>query len=209
MVMKKSGGEYTDIEGIVKRFETLTATHRDLTGILGKKEAHLGQMKNDAITYEKNQNTEIMKLNNQIAKLNTQFEEIDNKKTKLKAEEEETSTKQLSKITQLSKILMAINQLETFCVNRNKKNDESNAEKQKKGKTTSKGLNYETKTSYKKHDKNADFYPDWQQGTFNNYSERTMYAEKQLETIGQYLQDFGSVIKDLEIDKNATKIAQK
>jgi hypothetical protein len=64
MVMKKSGGEYTDIEAIVKRFETLTATFRDLSSILSKKEAHLSQMKNDAITYEKNQNTEIMKLNN-------------------------------------------------------------------------------------------------------------------------------------------------
>lgn len=137
-----------------------------------------------------------MKLNNQIAKLNTQFEEIDSKKTKLKAEEEETSTKQLSKITQLSKILMAINQLETFCVNRNKKADENNADK--KGKTATKGLNYETKTSYKKHEPKADDYPDWKAGTFNNYQERTMYAEKQLETIGQYLQDFGSVIRDLE-----------
>jgi hypothetical protein len=31
MVMIKSGGEYTAIEEIVKRFETLTATHKELT----------------------------------------------------------------------------------------------------------------------------------------------------------------------------------
>ncbi len=31
MVMNKSGGEYTAIEEIVKRFETLTATHKELT----------------------------------------------------------------------------------------------------------------------------------------------------------------------------------
>jgi len=49
---------------------------------------------------------------------------------------------------------MAINQLETFCVNRNKKSDDANADK--KGKTTSKGLNYETKASYKKYDPKAD-----------------------------------------------------
>jgi hypothetical protein len=52
-------------------------------------------------------------------------------------------------------------------VNRNKKTDEGNAEK--KGKTGSKGLNYETKLSYKKHDPKADQYPDWKANTFNNY----------------------------------------
>lgn len=64
MVKEKSGGEYSDIEAIVKRYDTLTATYKDLTSILNKKEADLSQMKNNAITYEKTQNTEIMKLNN-------------------------------------------------------------------------------------------------------------------------------------------------
>ena len=112
--MKKSGGEYTEIDAIVKRFDTLSSTQNRLEKTLADKEIDLSVMKNDMITFEKQQNTQIMKLNNEIAKLNTQFEEIDNKKTKLKADEEETSSKQLSKITQLSKILMAIHQLEDF-----------------------------------------------------------------------------------------------
>jgi len=70
-VMNKSGGEYSAIEEIVKRFETLNATHKELSEIQFKKEAQLTQMKNDAGFNEKTQNNEIMKLNNQIAKLNT------------------------------------------------------------------------------------------------------------------------------------------
>jgi len=47
-VMNKSGGEYNAIEEIVKRFETLNTTHKELTAIQQKKEAQLTQMKNEA-----------------------------------------------------------------------------------------------------------------------------------------------------------------
>lgn len=186
--MKKSGGEYTEIDAIVKRFDTLSSTQNRLEKTLADKEMDLSVMKNDMITFEKQQNTQIMKLNNEIAKLNTQFEEIDNKKTKLKADEEETSSKQLSKITQLSKILMAIHQLEDFCRKKN-----NNKEGGQKGKL---GLNYETEQFYQ----HKDTHPDVKNKTFNNYTERTAFAQKQMETIGQYLKDFGSVIHELEKD---------
>ena len=64
-----------------------------------------------------------MNLNNQISRLNGTLEDINNRRDKMKAEEEETQSRQLNKISQLSKILMAINCLEKICIYRGKSKD--------------------------------------------------------------------------------------
>lgn len=65
--MRKSGGEYGEIDAIVRRFNTLTSTHERLEKTLATKDSELTKMKSDMTSFEKQQNTEIMKLNNQIA----------------------------------------------------------------------------------------------------------------------------------------------
>ena len=114
-VREANSDEYAEISDILSRYTTLTKAHKDLNEDLDNKEFNLADMKSKVVQYEKSMNTEIMKLNNNIAKLNTEFEKIDEKKQKIKTDEEETSSKQLFKITQLSRILMAINNLEQFC----------------------------------------------------------------------------------------------
>jgi len=52
-------------------------------------------------------------------------------------------------------------------------------------------LHYETKNDYKDH-KDVECV---KKGHFNHYLERKNYAMDQLKTIGQYVQDFGSIIK--------------
>jgi len=74
------------------------------------------------LKYEKDMDTKIMQLNNNIAGLNQQHEEIEMTKSKLKNEEEETSSKQLAKISELSRIFMAIHNLEQVCHDRKKGN---------------------------------------------------------------------------------------
>ena len=65
--------------------------------------------------------TEIMQLNNEIAQLQQSFEKIEDEKNKLKSEAEETSSKKLSKVSDLARILMAIDNLENRCLNRKEK----------------------------------------------------------------------------------------
>lgn len=60
----------------------------------------------------------IMNLNNEITQLNTNLEQIDNEKSQLKSEEEESSSKHLAKMSELSKIFMAINNLQDVCIKR-------------------------------------------------------------------------------------------
>lgn len=82
----------------------------------------LENKKAEVTRYEKEMDTKIIQLNNQIANLNKKFEDIDIKKSKLKNEEEETSSKQLAKISELSRIFMAVENLEQVCNNRKKGN---------------------------------------------------------------------------------------
>lgn len=144
-------------------------------------------MKMEAIQYEKSMNTAIMKLNNNIAKLNTEFEKIDEKKSKIKNEEEETSSKQLSKITQLSRILMAIDNLERFCQMRKDKDAKGGHQ-----------LNYVTKQLYPEHAKLDCVDKEH----FNHYNERKTFAMDQLTIIGQYLFDFGAILKEINAERD-------
>ena len=52
----------------------LTDNHSKLKNDLDVKEKALAEIKNEVVNYEKDKNTEIMKLNNDIAQLNTKFE---------------------------------------------------------------------------------------------------------------------------------------
>lgn len=150
------------------------------------KESTLADIKNRVVKYEKDMNTEIMKLNNNIAQLNTKFEKIDEQKQKIKTDEEETSTKQLQKITQLSRILMAVNNLERFCQSRRDKDGKQSI------------LHYMTKQGYPEH-MNVECV---KKEHFNHYIERKNYAMDQLKTIGQYVKDFGQIIQKFpELDK--------
>lgn len=64
---------------------------------------------------------DIMSLNNDITNLKQQFERIEDQKNSLKNEAEETSSKKLSKISELARILMAIDSMENRCLNRKAK----------------------------------------------------------------------------------------
>jgi hypothetical protein len=63
--------------------------------------------------------TDIMSLNVDITNLKQQYESIEDEKNQLRNEATETSSKKLNKISDLAKILMAIDSMENRCLNRN------------------------------------------------------------------------------------------
>lgn len=65
--------------------------------------------------------TEIMSLNNDITNLKQKYEGIEDQKNQHKSEAEENSSKKLNKISDLAKILMAIDSIENRCFNRKQK----------------------------------------------------------------------------------------
>ena len=60
---------------------------------LGNLEDELKNKREEVSKYEKDMETQIMTLNNDIAKLTTQNEHVENEKQKLASQEEETSAK--------------------------------------------------------------------------------------------------------------------
>ena len=72
-------------------------------------------MKSDFAKYKQETRTQTTQLSNEIAQLKQESENIDDEKNRLKSQEQENSQKQSQKITELGKILMAIDHLEGFC----------------------------------------------------------------------------------------------
>lgn len=142
-------------------------------------EKELDELKKTVTDYEKNMKTEIMQLNNDIAQLQQRFESIEDQKNKLKSEAEETSSKKLSKVSELARILMAIDNLETRCLNRKEKSV----------------LRYQVNLEDPKN--------------FNLFNQRSVYAKAQLTFIQQYLEDFTAIIKNVLEKKEEVRIEIK
>lgn len=143
-------------------------------------ERELDELKNTVTKYEKDMKTEIMQLNNDIATLQQKYESIDDQKNKLKSEAEETSSKKLGKVSDLARILMAIDNLENRCLNRKEKS----------------GLKYPIV--------GLD-----DPKNFNLFKERSVYAKEQLRFIEQYLLDFKTIVSNIMERNQDIKVAIK
>lgn len=108
-----------------------------------------------------------MQLNNEIANLKKKSELIDDEKNKLKNLEQENSTQQFEKITQLSRILMAIDHLEGFCKYKKLQFDRGD---------TVVGLNYDAVNMQNDKNKKENFEEIINKAQFNSYSDRTEVA---------------------------------
>ena len=140
------------------------------------------KMKRDSVNkYEKDMETSIMTANNDIAKLTTENEKVENEKQKLANQEEETSIKARGRISELSRLFMAIDNLDDLC------------SKKEEGSTTL--LSYQT----------TKFFPGLPECTdFESYIKRKPLAEKQLQVIGRYLKDYKYIID--QFDKNKPSV---
>ncbi len=110
--------EYQELQDILARYKTLKSSNTKLSTTLQSLEKDLDELKNSVTQYEKDKKFEIMQLNNNIANLQQKFEAVEDQKNKLKSEAEESSSKKLNKISDLARILMAVDNLENRCLNR-------------------------------------------------------------------------------------------
>jgi len=182
-VRNNNSDQYSSISMIIDRHETLSRLQKRLQEELNEKETKLKTMKSDFAKYETKMNNDQMTLNNTLAQLKIKSENIDDEKNKLKSQEQENSSAQFEKITQLSKILMAIDHLEGFC--KYKKLQYNRADNVQ-------GLNYDAINLQNDEVRKADFRAI-SQTYFDSYHDRTEYAKSQIQIIGQYLKDFAQV----------------
>ena len=170
-VRDRNPDEYQELSDILSRYQTLKRSNKNLTAKMQSLEKELDDLKNAVTKYEKDMKTEIMQLNNEIATLQQNFEKIEDQKNKLKSEAEETSSKKLSKVSDLARILMAIDNLENRCLNRKDKS----------------ALKYPLQQYVGLDDPK----------NFNLFKHRAIYAKAQLTFIAQYLNDFKTIVKNI------------
>lgn len=114
-VRSNNSDQYGSITAIIDRHKTLQELQSKLKDELQRKETDLNNKRTELVKYENQMNTNTMQLNNEIANLKKSCEEYDDEKNKLKSLEQENSSQALERITQLSRILMAIDHLEGYC----------------------------------------------------------------------------------------------
>jgi predicted nucleic acid-binding Zn-ribbon protein len=66
-VRDRNPDEYQELQDILSRYETLKRSNTSLTQNMKRLEKELEDLKNTVAKYEKDMNTEIMQLNNDIA----------------------------------------------------------------------------------------------------------------------------------------------
>jgi predicted nucleic acid-binding Zn-ribbon protein len=76
-VRDRNPDEYQELQDILSRYETLKRSNTSLTQNMKRLEKDLEDLKNTVAKYEKDMNTEIMQLNNDIAQLQQRFESIE------------------------------------------------------------------------------------------------------------------------------------
>ena len=171
-VREKNSDEYQEIGDILARYKVLMETQNSLKDKLENLDNDLKGKRDDVNKYEKDMETQIMTLNNDIAKLTTENEKVETEKQKLASQEEETSVKAQNKISELSRLFMAIDNLDNLCQPNKEQNNSS-------------VLNYQTRKWFSGLTECTDF---------ESYIKRKPLAEKQLQVIGRYLKDYKYII---------------
>lgn len=118
MVQEANPDEYEDVQKITTRYYTLHDQQELLESTVNARDEELSEIKKNIAEYEKEMETKLLGLNVENGHLSNQFNNIDKAKTQLKMQEEESSSKKLSKQRELSMILMAIDNLAETCENR-------------------------------------------------------------------------------------------
>lgn len=129
-----------------------------------------------------------MSLNNTIAKLKLDQEALDDERNKIKSSNSENSKSQMEKITQLARILMAIDHLEGFCKYKKLQYNKNDP-------VATGLLGYDAIRMQQDEDRKKDFMEIM--NSFDSYTDRVQYALDQLTIIGRYIQDFETIIREI------------
>jgi hypothetical protein len=129
-----------------------------------------------------------MSLNNTIAKLKLDQEALDDERNKIKSSNSENSKSQMEKITQLARILMAIDHLEGFCKYKKLQYNKNDP-------VATGLLGYDAIRMQQDEDRKKDFMEIM--NSFDSYTDRIQYALDQLTIIGHYISDFEKIISKI------------
>ena len=166
-VKSQYSDEFTEITDILNRYETLKKTNKELVEENQTLQEELDRITEEASIYEKEKGNEILGMNNSIATLQKSLDRIEDEKNRKQRAVEDTLKNSHVQTQQLSKLLIAVNNLYWMC-----KKDRKPL-----------GLRYENE--------GTDIDP------FGNTKEAITKAMDQLKIIGKFMSSYNIIFSKL------------
>merc|ERR1712137_620429 len=114
-MVKDSSDEHSEIQDLVTRYETLETANKDLMGFQTTSEQGIEDLRNEYLTYQKEQEMEMLAMTNRIAALSAERDEVMRQRQEIEHEVEE-ATKEDAKVSlHFGQILMSVDNLYLRC----------------------------------------------------------------------------------------------
>lgn len=178
-VKEKNPDQYETVEKIIDRYDTLTKEENKLKEDVKARQTELNGLKVELVKIEKEYDSQIMSLGNEISKLKQDHEKLTSEKEKKGGEEEREREVKKQRVNDIAKIMFSIDHLEMFCLHKTLHYDKK-----------------ESKTQYTNVNEPKDQKSkQLMKQNFEDYEGRKLYAIAQLTNIGHHLKDFQEVIE--------------
>jgi len=178
--VKDSCQEYSEIQDLITRYETLDSSHKDLTEIQTQSDYKIESLRNEYQIYQKDTDMQMLSMSNKASKLQTGRDEAIREHDQLGRQLDEASQEDSKHSLKFGQILMSVENLYLRCINK-------------------RGHVLQHELTVKEEDaKPGDDDPDEDQDSFRFKKQK---AIQQLRVILFYLKDFKEICETLKKEK--------
>lgn len=178
--VKDSCQEYSEIQDLVTRYETLESAHKDLMELQTSSDAKIESLRNEYQTYQKDTDMEMLAMTNKVARLQTERDEAVKEREQLGRQMDEAALQDSKHSLKFGQILMSVENLYLRCIN-------------KRGHVLQHELTVKEEDTKKEEDD-----PDESEDSFRKKKHK---AITQLRVILFYLKDFKEICETLKKER--------
>merc|ERR1719159_1924142 len=179
-LVKDSCQEYSEIQDLVTRFETLESAHKDLMELQTSSDTKIESLRNEYQAYQKDTDMEMLAMTNKVAKLQSERDEAVKEREQLGRQMDEASQEDSKHSLKFGQILMSVENLYLRCIH-------------KRGQVLQHELTVKEEDTKKEDDD-----PDESEDSFRKKKQK---AIQQLRVILFYLKDFKEICDTLKKEK--------
>jgi predicted nucleic acid-binding Zn-ribbon protein len=179
-LVKDSCQEYSEIQDLVTRYETLESAHKDLMELQTSSDTKIESLRNEYQAYQKDTDMEMLAMTNKVAKLQTERDEAVKDREQLGHQMDEASQEDSKHSLKFGQILMSVENLFLRCIN-------------KRGHVLQHSLTVKEEDTKKEDDD-----PDESEDSFRKKKQK---AIQELRVILFYLKDFKEICETLKRER--------
>jgi len=183
--VKDTSNDYSEIQDLVTRYETLESAHKDLMGLQTAWDNKIEELRNEYQNYQKEQDMEMLALANRVAMLQSERDEATKIREHLGHQMDEASQEDSKHSLYFGQILMSVENLYLRC--------------------TQKRKNIQHWTTPMDEDAKDVAGEDGQEDSEDSFRRKQQKAIWELNVILNYLKDFKDICLTLQRERRADK----